>query len=116
MPYGPEALDALIDETHIYGAAISEDKVMDLFVSGPAGGTFLEFTNINYILENDTYTLEWASKPNKTYSLFYSTDLFDWKADIDDSINLEGEQTSYTLENPESIETQKIFFQVLVID
>ena len=91
MPYGPEALDALIDETHIYRAAISEDKVMDLFVSGPAGGTFLEFTNINYILENDTYTLEWASKPNKTYSLFYSTDLFDWKADIDDNINLEGE-------------------------
>ena len=94
MPYGPEALDALIDETHIYRAAISEDKVMDLFVSGPAGDTILEFTNINYILENDTFTLEWASKPNKTNSLFYSTDLFDWEADIDDSIILEGEKTS----------------------
>lgn len=116
MPYGPEALDALIDETHIYRAAISEDKVMDLFVSGPAGDTILEFTNINYILENDTFTLEWVSKPNKTYSLFYSTDLFDWEADIDDSIISEGEKTSYTFENPESIETLKIFFQVLVID
>ena len=91
MPYGPEALDALIDETHIYRAAISEDKVMDLFVSGPAGGT---------ILENDTFILEWVSKPNKTYSLFYSTDLFDWEADIDDSIISEGEKTSYTFENP----------------
>ena len=42
MPCRPEALDALIDETHIYRAAISEDKVMDLFVSGPAGGTIIE--------------------------------------------------------------------------
>ena len=116
MPNGPGALDALINEAQIYGAAASEDDVMDLFVSGPGGGTILEFTNINYTLENDTFTLEWASKPNKTYSLFYSTDLSDWEADIDDSIFSEGEKTSYTFENPEGIETRKIFFRVLVAD
>ena len=43
---------------------------MDLFVSGPAGDTFLEFTNINYILENDTFTLEWASKTKKLIPCF----------------------------------------------
>ena len=116
MPNGPGALDALINEAQIYGAAASEDDVMDLFVSGPGGGTILKFTNINYTLENDTFTLEWASKPNKTYSLFYSTDLSDWEADIDDSIFSEGKKTSYTFENPEGIETRKIFFRVLVAD
>ena len=116
MPNGPGALDALINEAQIYGAAASEDEIMDLFVSGPGGGTILEFTNINYSLENSTFTLEWASKPNKTYSLFYSTDLSDWEADIDDSITSQGEITSYTFENPEGNDAKKIFFRVLVAD
>ena len=50
MPNGPGALDALINEAQIYGQQ-QEDEVMDLFVSGPGGGTILEFTNNNYTLK-----------------------------------------------------------------
>ena len=111
MPNGPGGLDALINEAQIYGTAASPDEIMDLFISGPGGGNVLQFSNINYSLESNTFTLEWASKPNKTYSLFYSTDLADWEADIDDSITSQGEKTSYTFENPEGNDAKKIFFQ-----
>ena len=116
MPGGPGALDALIHEAQIYGAAGNADEIMNLYLSGPGGSTALEFTNISYNSDDGNFTLEWNSKPNKTYSLYYSLDLSDWEADIDDSIFSEGEITSYTFENPEGIENRKIFFRVLVAD
>ena len=61
MPNGPGALDALINEAQIYGAAASEDEVMDLFVSGPGGGTILEFTNIKHGL----FLLTISARPRK---------------------------------------------------
>ncbi|MBT7983624.1 MAG: LamG domain-containing protein, partial [Akkermansiaceae bacterium] len=96
MPAGPGALDALIHEAQIYGAAGNADEIMDLHLSGPGGGTALEFTNITYNTDDGAFTLEWNSKPNKTYALYYSLDLSDWEADIDDSIASEGETTSYS--------------------
>ena len=63
--------------------------------------------------DDGNFTLEWNSKPNKTYSLYYSLDLSDWEADIDDSIESEGETTSYSFEHPEGKEARKIFFKVI---
>ena len=113
MPGGPGALDALIHEAQIYGATGNADEIMDLYLSGPGGGTALEFTNISYNSDDGNFTLEWNSKPNKTYALYYSLDLSDWEADIDDSIASEGETTSYSFENPEGKEARKIFFKVI---
>jgi hypothetical protein len=113
MPGGPGALDALIHEAQIYGATGNADDIMDLYLSGPGGGTALQFTNIDYNSEDGNFTLEWTSKPNKTYALYYSMDLSDWEADIDDSIVSEGETTSYSFEHPEGTEARKIFFRVI---
>ena len=113
MPGGPGALDALIHEAQIYGATGNADEIMDLYLSGPGSGTALEFTNISYNSDDGNFTLEWNSKPNKTYALYYSLDLSDWEADIDDSIASEGETTSYSFENPEGKEARKIFFKVI---
>ncbi|MDE0571724.1 MAG: hypothetical protein OSB44_13655, partial [Verrucomicrobiales bacterium] len=113
MPSGPGGLDALIHEAQIYGAAGTAGQIMDLYLSGPGGGTALQFTNIDYNSEDGNFTLEWTSKPNKTYALYYSMDLSDWEADIDDSIVSEGETTSYSFEHPEGTEARKIFFRVI---
>ena len=113
MPGGPGGLDALIHEAQIYGAAGTAGQIMDLYLSGPGGGTALEFTNISYNSDDGNFTLEWTSKPNKNYALYYSLDLSDWEADIDDSITSEGETTSYSFEHPEGTETRKIFFRVI---
>ena len=113
MPGGPGALAALIHEAQVYGAAGNADEIMDLYLSGPGGCTTLEFTNISYNSDDGNFTLEWNSKPNKTYSLYYSLDLSDWEADIDDSIESEGETTSYSFEHPEGKEARKIFFKVI---
>ena len=113
MPGGPGGLDALIHEAQIYGAAGTAGQIMDLYLSGPGGGTTLQFTNISYNSDDGNFTLEWTSKPNKTYSLYYSLDLSDWEADIDDSIVSEGETTSYSFEHPEGTEARKIFFRII---
>ena len=54
-----------------------------------------EFTNIIYNAKEDEFRLEWISKPNKTYALFFSETLEEFDADIDDSIESQGETTVY---------------------
>ena len=75
-----------------------------------------EFTNIIYNAEEDGFKLEWNSKPNKTYALYFSETLEEFDADIDDSIESQGETTVYPggddwLQNP--LEgAPKLFFRI----
>ena len=70
-----------------------------------APATPFEFTSIIYNAEEDGFKLEWNSKPNKTYALYFSETLEEFDADIDDSIESQGETTVYPdgdgwLQNP----------------
>ncbi|MGB0610868.1 MAG: hypothetical protein ACPGNW_07800, partial [Verrucomicrobiales bacterium] len=58
------------------------------------------------------------SRGGKTYSLFYSEDLSQFDADLDDSIESGGDFTTYPPEDQPGLEnplsgTDKIFFQVI---
>ena len=86
---------------------------------GVAGGiTPLNFTEIIYDSEKDTFRLKWNSRGGKTYSLFYSEDLSQFDADLDDSIESGGDFTFYPAEDQPGLEnplsgSKKIFFQVM---
>ena len=86
---------------------------------GVAGGiTPLNFTEIIYDSEKDTFRLKWNSRGGKTYSLFYSEDLSQFDADLDDSIESGGDFTVYPAEDQPGLEnplsgSKKIFFQVM---
>ena len=60
--------------------------------------------------------LSGTSKPNKTYALFFSETLEEFDADIDDSIESQGETTVYPGEDewlPNPLEgAPKLFFRI----
>jgi hypothetical protein len=86
---------------------------------GIAGGvTPLEFTEIIYNAEEDTFRFKWSSRGRKTYSLYYSEDMAQFDADLDDSIESGGDFTVYPAEGEPGLENplegaSKIFFKVV---
>jgi hypothetical protein len=86
---------------------------------GIAGGiASLEFTEIIYDAEEDTFRFKWNSKGGKTYSLYYSEDMTEFDADLDDSIESGGDFTVYPAEGEPGLENplggvDKIFFKVM---
>jgi len=86
---------------------------------GIAGGvTPLEFTEIIYNAEEDTFRFKWSSRGRKTYSLYYSEDMAQFDADLDDSIESGGDFTVYPAEGEPGLENplegaSKLFFKVV---
>lgn len=60
----------------------------------------------------DMITLVWKSKENRSYSLFYSTDLTAFDLEINDSISSGGDLTTITFPNPIP-DISQIFFRVV---
>ena len=86
---------------------------------GIAGGIApLEFTEIIYDTEEDTFRFKWNSRGGKTYSLYYSEDMTEFDADLDDSIESGGDFTVYPAEGELGLENplegaSKLFFKVM---
>ena len=78
-------------------------------------GSFLEITEITYQKSTNEIEMTWNSREGKTYGIFYSLNLEDFDADVDDGIIAEGDTTTYTFENPEPSQ-DKIFFRVMRMD
>jgi hypothetical protein len=79
-------------------------------------GALNEIVEINYEKDTENIELTWNSRPGKTYGIFYSLNLEEFDADVDDGIiGEEGETTSYSFENPEP-GVPKIFFRVMVME
>ena len=103
-----------VDDVAIWGRALAPFEVADIWNGGDGKSIEemlglaipFEFTNIIYNAAEDGFRLQWNSKPNKTYALFFSETLEEFDADIDDSIESGGETTVYPpigepgLENP----------------
>ena len=92
-------------------------EIGELEYFGEVGaGALNEIVEINYEKDTENIELTWNSRPGKTYGIFYSLNLEDFDADVDDGIiGEEGETTSYSFENPEP-GVPKIFFRVVVMD
>ena len=92
-----------VDDVAIWGRALAPFEIADIWNNGDGKSIEemlglaipFEFTNIIYNAEEDGFRLEWNSKPNKTYALYFSETLEEFDADIDDSIESQGETTVY---------------------
>ena len=116
---GSENYLGLVDDVAYWNEVLPEGSIQALAdgasPNGASHGSF-EFTNIIYNAEEDGFKLEWNSKPNKTYALYFSETLEEFDADIDDSIESQGETTVYPdgdgwLQNPlEGV--PRLFFRI----
>lgn len=85
---------------------------LDLVTAEEGVGTRrFEITGIDYDPTTDMFTLTWTSRNNRLYSLYYSLDLLDFGADVDDSIPSGGETTTFMFEHP-SPGADHLFFRV----
>ena len=113
-----------VDDVAIWGRALAPFEVSDIWNGGDGKSIEemlglaipFEFTNIIYNAAEDGFRLEWNSKPNKTYALYFSESLAEFDADIDDSITSQGETTVYPGEDewlPNPLEgAPKLFFRI----
>ena len=113
-----------VDDVAVWGRALAPFEVEEIWNNGDGKSIEemlglaipFEFTNIIYNAEEDGFRLEWNSKPNKTYALFFSETLEEFDADIDDSIESQGETTVYPSEDewlPNPLEgAPKLFFRI----
>jgi hypothetical protein len=115
------SLAGRIDEFAIFNKPLDEVQIQTLFNGSIASeliepATPFEFTSIIYNAAEDGFRLQWNSKPNKTYALYFSESLEEFDADLDDSITSQGETTVYPgedewLQNP--LEgAPKLFFRI----
>ncbi len=75
--------------------------------------TFAAFaiTEILYDEANDEFTISWTSSDNQTYAVFFSNDLKNFGADVDDSVLSGGDTTTFTFPNPVP-NAKKLLFRV----
>ncbi len=75
--------------------------------------TFTPFviTDFAYDSNLDRFTVTWNSLPGRFYGLFFSTDMTNWGADVNDSIESEGDSTSFSFDHPVP-GAPEIFFRV----
>ena len=91
----------------------SNHALAEIEYFGEAGSLApLEVIAFSYDKETKQISLTWNSRNNQTYSVFTSTDLFDFETDINDSIESQGETTTFTFTNL-SPEIEKLFFRVV---
>ena len=94
--------DGLLDDVAIWNLALSADEVkrltagespLDILKIVP-----LEVTNVNFDSATRALSLTWNSKGGGLYTLEESEDMGFW-LEVDDGIDSEGEETSFTLED-----------------
>ena len=103
----------------LYPLALAAYPVIFLYAENLGEGIApLEFTEIIYDTEQDTFRFKWNSRGGKTYSLYYSEDMTEFDADLDDSIESGGDFTVYPAEGEPGLENplegaSKLFFKVM---
>lgn len=103
-----------IDDFAIFSAPLTPEQIMELaqganpsdLLSPPVP---LEITTFNYDPETGTAEITWNSRPNQMYALDVADDLNIW-SEVDDSIDSQGDQTTYTV--PPIFEGPRQFFRV----
>jgi hypothetical protein len=109
-----------IDDLAIWKRALTAEEV-SLIWNGGTGTSIgdllgppvlFQFTQVNYDKATNKWTLKWASKPGRTYTLKYSNDPSLFPNDLDDSIPSGGPETTYgPFDNPST--AARLFFQAV---
>ncbi len=108
LPSDTIALDVkaryiVLNITEAYGGinnvSISELQFSEASGTPPAAAD-LEITEIDYAPDTGSLTLTWNSSPNETYGVYFSTDLIDWKIDLEGSFpaDADADETTATFD------------------
>lgn len=73
----------------------------------------LNFTQVQYSRISNNWTLAWDSKPGRTYTLKYSSDLLNFDNDIDDAIPSGGSTTTYGPFESPLLASPRLFLRVI---
>ena len=65
-----------------------------------AGTQALEITGFVYDRELDRVTLTWNTRPGSVYGVYASPDGEEWTFEVDDSVESEGDEVTYSFPNP----------------
>ncbi len=101
-PYG-----GLVDEYAIYDlGGVGDMAAQQAHVAGiaahfsvsddPLGFRITDIT----LLPNNQISITWISRPNTDYSVFWSSDLANFDADVDDFVPSQGSTTTFVFDNP----------------
>jgi len=108
-----------IDDLAIWRRALTDAEIAQIWDGGTGKSiqdllgpqALFQFTQVNYNKATNKWTLQWSSKPGRTYTLNYSTDLSNFSFDIDDSIPSGGPTTTFgPFDNPSA--ASRLFFRV----
>ena len=94
------------------GSVLSMDLVTAEVSAG--GGTQLAITDISYDPNDQMVSLTWASKPNRTYGVFFWYDLITFDSDVNDNVASTGDATTFTFTTPDS-NAKQLFFRVVEV-
>ncbi len=78
---------------------------------GSGSGPRFEITEIALSDGDQTITLTWNSKPDKFYTIFWSTELTTFNTDVADDVMSQGTSTSHPFPNPDDT-ASRLFFRV----
>ncbi len=110
----PEASDSYLfiryDVTRTGGGNHALSEIEYFGEVGPTAPLLI--TDFSYDPETQEISMTWNSRKNRSYSVFSSTDLFDFDNELNDSVVSEGESTTYTFQNQQP-ELEKLFFRVV---
>ena len=94
------AIVGLIDEAAVFDQALNGLQLDQLINEGPGSFATVEpFAIQQFSFDPDTneVTLTWDSNVGETFAVVYSTDMVDWGADLDDTVEADaGDSTSRT--------------------
>lgn len=114
---GNREWNGFIDDLAIWNRPLTEEEIQSIYNGGIGasigallgGGSGIEISSI--VVDGDQVTLTWSSTAGATYSIYASTDLENWDAEMADGITGESGSTSLTFTNP-APEQSKLFFRV----
>ncbi|MGI9243520.1 MAG: LamG-like jellyroll fold domain-containing protein, partial [Verrucomicrobiales bacterium] len=113
---GDSYLDGELNEFRIYDGALNQAAAASSFNAGAdasIGGGDFRITQIIYDPGSDMISLTFTSRNNRTYSLYWDSDLNGLDQELDDSILSDGETTSVgPFPNP-SPGAPRVFFRVV---
>ncbi len=116
--YAPDTrrfTDGVIDDVAIWNGALTLEQITDVINVGAAGdGSSFRITEIIYDQETQQFTITWNSTPGESYGLYFSSDgMASWGSDVSDSIDSEGETTTFgPFDNPGVGSPSELFFRV----
>ncbi|MDB4489211.1 hypothetical protein N9017_03760, partial [Akkermansiaceae bacterium] len=109
-----QSFNGSIDEVKVYGAALTEAQVREAMVPTAGSGAGLVITEILFdpsIGANGQFSITFTSRQGASYGLYYSSDLFDFSSDVNDSITGGDGTTTFAFPNPDP-GASKLFFRV----